>query len=100
MLKLTLTGSFIFSLFAMQTKGANFANAVTYGRAAYIATGRGFQMDTISVVKLYSDYVETHIYFSFEVAVYLTLIAAFSTYTTGTLVLTVWPTWLVVVSLM
>eukprot|EP00966_Prymnesium_polylepis_P304446 7033992-Prymnesium_polylepis.1 len=59
-LKLTLTGSFLFSLFAMQTKAANFANAVTYGRAAYIATGRGFQMDTISVVKLYSDYVGTH----------------------------------------
>ena len=36
--------AWVFSLFAMQTKGWNFANAITYGRASYVATGRGYQV--------------------------------------------------------
>ena len=56
-ISMVLGGSFIFSLFAMQTKGFNFANAITFGRAGYVATGRGFQMDTLSFVDLYSKCV-------------------------------------------
>ena len=48
-LSTVMEGSWLFSLFAMQTKGACFSRAITFGRAGYVATGRGFQMETISV---------------------------------------------------
>ena len=50
--------AWVFSLFAMQTKGWNFANAITYGRASYVATGRGYQVETVSVPELYSRYAK------------------------------------------
>ena len=55
----------------MQTKGWNFSNAITYGRAGYVATGRGYQVDTVSVPELYSKYAQSHIYLAFEIAFYL-----------------------------
>ena len=42
----------------MQTKAFNFAFGLTYGRAAYIATGRGYAMDNLSVVRLYTTYAQ------------------------------------------
>ena len=45
----------------IQTKGWNFSNAITYGRAGYVATGRGYQVDTVSVPELYSKYAQFHI---------------------------------------
>ena len=63
--------AWVFSLFAMQTKGWNFSNAITYGRAGYVATGRGYQVDTVSVPELYSKYAQSHIYLAFEIAFYL-----------------------------
>ena len=49
----------------MQTKGWNFSNAITYGRAGYVATGRGYQVDTVSVPELYSKYAQSHIYIAY-----------------------------------
>ena len=63
--------SWVFSLFAMQTKGWNFSNAITYGRASYVATGRGYQVETVSVPELYSKYAQSHIYLAFEMVFYL-----------------------------
>ena len=57
--------AWVFSLFAMQTKGWNFSNAITYGRAGYVATGRGYQVDTVSVPELYSKYAQSHIYIAY-----------------------------------
>ena len=71
LLRMVCTFSFVFSLFTMQTKGFNFANAMTYGRAGYVATGRGFQMDTLSMVELYAKYGSSHIHHGFEILVYL-----------------------------
>ena len=70
-LRMILSFSFIFSLFTMQTKGFNFSNAITYGRAGYVATGRGFQMDTLQLITLYANYAESHVYLGFEILVYL-----------------------------
>ena len=64
---MAVTCSWLFSLFTMQTKASNFANAITFGRAGYVATGRGFQMETISVHQLYANYAGTHIYFGMEI---------------------------------
>ena len=66
-IKMAVTCSWLFSLFTMQTKASNFANAITFGRAGYVATGRGFQMETISVHQLYANYAGTHIYFGMEI---------------------------------
>ena len=72
-LKMICAFSFLFSLFTMQTKGFHFTNALSFGRAGYVATGRGFQMDTLSLVDLYAKYAESHIHRGFEMLVYLVL---------------------------
>ena len=41
----TLGFSVVFFLFSMQTKAYHFMYGLTYGRAAYVATGRGYAMD-------------------------------------------------------
>ena len=92
--------SWIFSLFAMQTKGFNFSNAITYGRASYVATGRGFQMDTLSVAELYSRYAQSHIYLAAEMTFYLLI---FQSITVNEdmqqVVLTVWAAYLASIAL-
>lgn len=65
--------SWIFSLFAMQTKGWNFSNAINFGRASYVATGRGYQVETVSVPELYSKYAQSHIYLAAEMVFYLVI---------------------------
>ena len=65
--------SFVFSLFTMQTKGFHFSNAIKFGRAGYVATGRGFQMDTLSLIELYAKYATSHIHQGFEIMLYLVL---------------------------
>ena len=69
--KLFAGGSMIFSLFAMQTKAYYFSNALNFGRASYVATGRGFQIEVVSFVDLYGRYAQSHIYTGFELAIYL-----------------------------
>ena len=63
--------SFLFYPFAMQTKSSNFGFAVTYGKAGYVATGRGYAIDTVSVVAMYGHYGASHIYFGFKLGVLL-----------------------------
>ena len=48
----------VFALFKMQTNAYHFSYGLTYGRAAYIATGRGYAMDNLSVVRLYTTYAQ------------------------------------------
>lgn len=48
--------SWLFFLFAAQTKGYHFARAISQGKAGYVATGRGFTTDAGSVVSLYAAY--------------------------------------------
>ena len=72
-LSMIFGGSFVFSLFTMQTKGFHFSNAITFGRAGYVATGRGFQMDTIKMIELYAKYAESHVHHGFEILAYLVL---------------------------
>ena len=36
----------------MQTKGHNYGFAVNYGRAGYVATGRGYAIDPSSMVTI------------------------------------------------
>jgi hypothetical protein len=54
----------------MQTKGFHFSNAISFGRAGYVATGRGFQMDTLALIELYAKYAESHIVQGFEMLLY------------------------------
>eukprot|EP00966_Prymnesium_polylepis_P186339 4319151-Prymnesium_polylepis.1 len=69
----------------MQTKGFYFSNALNFGRATYVATGRGFQIDTISFVDLYGRYAQSHIYMGFEIGVYLTIFQLVSVQDSSTL---------------
>jgi 1,3-beta-glucan synthase len=62
-----LAFNWFFFLFSMQTKAFHFAYGLTYGRAAYIATGRGYAMESHSVVHLYHLYAQSHIYLGMEV---------------------------------
>eukprot|EP00966_Prymnesium_polylepis_P091811 2125391-Prymnesium_polylepis.1 len=55
----------------MQTKGHNYGFAVNYGRAGYVATGRGYSIDTSSMVTMYGNYAASHIYFGFEIGLML-----------------------------
>jgi hypothetical protein len=65
--------SFMFYPFSMQTKGHNFGFAVNYGRAGYVATGRGYQIDTKSMVTLFASYGPSHIYYGSEIVAMLCL---------------------------
>lgn len=40
---------------------------MSYGGMRYIATGRGFSIQTTDFVKMYSMYARTHLYIGFEV---------------------------------
>ena len=57
----------------MQTKGFHFSRAITFGRAGYVATGRGFQMDTLSLAELYARFATSHIHLGFEILAHLSL---------------------------
>lgn len=94
-----LAGSWLFSLFTMQTKAAHFGRALTFGRAGYVATGRGFQMDTLSVVVVYAAYAGTHIYYGVETGCLILLYGFVSKMPAAVLGLSVWPIWLVVLAL-
>ena len=84
----------------MQTKGFHFSNAITFGRASYVATGRGFQMETLSLAELYSRYAQSHICLGFEIACMNVLFHCTSHMPFSWSLFQVWPGWLVVVALM
>ena len=86
-LRMVCALSFVFSLFTMQTKGFHFSNAIAYGRAGYVATGRGFQMDTLSLVELYAKYAASHIHHGFEMLLYLALFWYVTLQTTAVVVI-------------
>ena len=89
-----VAGSWFFALFRMQTNAFHFAYRLTYGRAAYVATGRGYAMESRSVVELYTIYAQSHVYSGMEIAILLTLYCAFQS--DGTVQgLTTWSPWLV-----
>jgi len=77
--KLALSCSWLFFLFASQTKGYHFASALRQGHAGYIATGRGYVIETGSFVKLYATFATSHIYFGVEGMMHLTLYYMFTT---------------------
>merc|ERR1719197_215042 len=92
--------SWVFSLFAMQTKGWNFSNAITYGRASYVATGRGYQVETVSVPELYSKYAQSHIYLAAEMVFYLLIFQSITAVTDTTqIALMVWAAYLAAAAL-
>ena len=81
------------------TTGFNFSNAITFGRAGYVATGRGFQMDTVKLIELYARYAESHIHYGFELLLYLVLFLLITKQPSDEVWLYVWPVALLVVGL-
>ena len=63
--------STFFYPFSMQTKAHNFGYAVNYGRAGYVATGRGYAIRTSSMVTLFAAYGPSHIYLGSELVAML-----------------------------
>ena len=53
-LKLILMGSWMFFLFASQTKGFRLAEAIKYGKAGYVATGRGYVIEPVRALPPHS----------------------------------------------
>jgi len=96
-LRMLASLSFIFYPFSMQTRGHNFGFAINYGRAGYVATGRGYAIDTSSMVTMYSNYAASHIYFGFEIGSMLLLYEQWKTGTKG--LLSTWGMWTVAFSL-
>jgi hypothetical protein len=60
-------GSWVFFVFASQTKGFRLAEAIRHGKAGYVATGRGYVIEPGSFIALYAVYAKSHIYTGFEV---------------------------------
>ena len=89
-----VAGSWFFALFRMQTNAFHFAYGLTYGRAAYVATDRGYAMESRSVVELYTIYAQSHVYSGMEIAILLALYCVFQSDTTVQ-ALTTWSPWLV-----
>ena len=89
--------SMLFHPFSMQTRGHNFGFAVNYGRAGYVATGRGYDISTSSMVKLFSAYGPSHIYFGMEITFMATLYQFWKAPTSS--LISVWGTWSVCISL-
>jgi len=96
-LRMLASLSFIFYPFSMQTRGHNFGFAINYGRAGYVATGRGYAIDTSSMVTMYSNYAASHIYFGFEIGAMLLLYEQWKTGAKG--LLSTWGMWTVAFSL-
>lgn len=55
---LLMSFSWLFYLFTAQTKGYHFATALSHGKAGYIATGRGYVIEAVSLVSLYAVYAK------------------------------------------
>jgi len=89
--------SFVFYPFSMQTKAHNFGFAVNYGRAGYVATGRGYAIEPAYLVTLYTNYAASHIYFGAEVGLLLVLYEVWKDASKS--FLSTWGTWMVVASL-
>lgn len=89
--------SVLFYPFSMQTRGHNFGFAVNYGRAGYVATGRGYAIKSNSVVQLFTSYAASHIYFGIEMAAMLILYELWKA--KGKDFMSTWSVWSVVISL-
>ena len=66
-LRLITMGSWVFFIFASQTKGFRLAEAIRHGKAGYVATGRGYVIEPGSFIALYAVYAKSHIYTGFEI---------------------------------
>ena len=91
-----IQGSIAFFVFRTRTTARFFLRDVQYGGAAYIATGRGYQLHHNSFVHVYSQYSRSHLYYAAELLLLLILLPllGWSQYAATT-----WSTWLVCVSL-
>jgi len=90
--------SWFFFLFTMQTKAFHFAFGLTHGRSSYVATGRGYAMESHSVVQLYGLYAQSHIYLGMEIMVLLILYALFAL-DIVVYVISTWAVWMTALSL-
>ena len=89
--------STFFYPFSMQTKAHNFGYAVNYGRAGYVATGRGYAIRTSSMVTLFAAYGPSHIYFGSELVAMLIVYEAWKA--EGKDFMSTWSSWSVAASL-
>ena len=95
--RMFLSFSMFFYPFSMQTKGHNFGFAVNYGRAGYVATGRGYNINTSSLVTLFAAYGPSHIYFGMEIAFMAALYECWKAPGVG--IVSTWGTWSICVAL-
>jgi hypothetical protein len=89
--------SMLFYPFSMQTKGHNFGYAVNYGRAGYVATGRGYHINPSSMVTLYGAYGPSHVYFGMEIAFMAALYECWKA--PGVSFISTWGTWSICIAL-
>jgi len=89
-LNLIAMGSWVFFLFASQTKGYRLAEAIRHGKAGYVATGRGYVIEPGSFIGLYAVYAKSHMYTGFEVLCLLIVYHVFAEEATWAAVWTLW----------
>lgn len=53
-------------MFQQQTVAQSFMADMTYGSAKYVGTGRGFNIQALDFVKIFTLYTRSHLYYAFE----------------------------------
>ncbi|KAG1659988.1 hypothetical protein FOA52_009662 [Chlamydomonas sp. UWO 241] len=66
------TGSLLFYMFQQMTVASSFYNDMMYGSGKYVGTGRGFNIQTMEFVKVFTLYARVHLYMGFELLFILT----------------------------
>lgn len=92
-------GSVLFYIFRAQTTAHYFLSDVLFGGAAYIATGRGYNLQAVPFKQLYKSYARTHMYLGADLLL-LFLVAAIVGLPMGVTVWVYWAQLLVVLSML
>eukprot|EP00667_Euglena_gracilis_P000073 EG_transcript_73 len=74
----TLPFAIVYHLFQLQTKGAFFIEGLVRGKGGYIASARGFGLDRLSFVDIYTTYASSHIHPGVNLLGWVTLYACYS----------------------
>jgi hypothetical protein len=74
----TLPFALVYHLFQLQTKGAFFIEGLVRGKGGYIASQRGFGLDRLGFVDIYTTFAGSHIHPGINLLGWVTLYAMYS----------------------
>jgi len=83
----TLPFAVVYHLFQLQTKGAFFIEGLVRGKGGYIASARGFGLDRLSFVDIYTTFAGSHIHPAINLLGWVTMYAIYSDQTWAEVIL-------------